>query len=210
MGCHFLLQGIVLTQGSNPYLLHWQADSLPLSHQGNPTYIFTCVFLQFSCFTLFSAILFYRFVFSPYSTTENAQVNNDLTIKPVHDFHSIIYLISLPHLTVNHSLLEVLSFLGSKPVIIFPLFLSHLLLFVRLFLTFLLLCTSLIEHTRILSLILFSMILPGYFKADDFQIVATRLNFFWALYPYFFFLSSILIFPMTFLLFLLNDKWCLI
>ena len=30
VGCHFLLQGIFLTQGSNPHLLrllHWQADS---------------------------------------------------------------------------------------------------------------------------------------------------------------------------------------
>ena len=39
VGCHFLLQGIFLTQRSNPpffYLLHWQADSLPLSHLGNP------------------------------------------------------------------------------------------------------------------------------------------------------------------------------
>ena len=34
-GCHFLLQGIFLTQGWNPHLLwplHWQADSLPLNH----------------------------------------------------------------------------------------------------------------------------------------------------------------------------------
>ena len=30
--CHFLLQGIFTTQGSNPCLLHWQASSLPLSH----------------------------------------------------------------------------------------------------------------------------------------------------------------------------------
>ena len=30
-GCHFLLQGIFLTQGSNPRLWHWQTDSLPLS-----------------------------------------------------------------------------------------------------------------------------------------------------------------------------------
>ena len=38
MGCHFLLQGmIILTPGSNPQLLHWQADSLPLSHQGSRT-----------------------------------------------------------------------------------------------------------------------------------------------------------------------------
>ena len=32
VGCHFLLQGIFPTQGSNPRLLRWQADSLPLSH----------------------------------------------------------------------------------------------------------------------------------------------------------------------------------
>ena len=35
VGCHFLLQGIFSTQGSNPHLLrvwHWQADSLPLCH----------------------------------------------------------------------------------------------------------------------------------------------------------------------------------
>ena len=51
MGCHFLLQGIFLTQGSNPHLLHllhWPADSLPLSHQRLPVSIrwvtvITCV-----------------------------------------------------------------------------------------------------------------------------------------------------------------------
>ena len=35
MGCHSLLKGIFLTQGSNPYLLrllHWQAEYLPLHH----------------------------------------------------------------------------------------------------------------------------------------------------------------------------------
>jgi len=36
VGCHFLLQGIVLTQGLNLQFLHWQEDSLPLNHQGNP------------------------------------------------------------------------------------------------------------------------------------------------------------------------------
>ena len=38
VGCHFLPQGIFLTQGSNLYLLsllHWQANSLPLSHLGH-------------------------------------------------------------------------------------------------------------------------------------------------------------------------------
>ena len=33
VGCHFLLQGIFLTQKLNPRLLRWQADSLPMSHQ---------------------------------------------------------------------------------------------------------------------------------------------------------------------------------
>ena len=41
MGCHFLLQGIFPTQGLNPRflrLLHWQTDSLPLSHPGSPIF----------------------------------------------------------------------------------------------------------------------------------------------------------------------------
>ena len=37
MGCHFLPQGIFPTQGSDLCLLHWQADSLPLSHLGSPS-----------------------------------------------------------------------------------------------------------------------------------------------------------------------------
>ena len=39
LGCHDLLQGIFLTQRSNPHLLcllHWQADSLLLGHLGSP------------------------------------------------------------------------------------------------------------------------------------------------------------------------------
>ena len=36
VGCHFLLQGIFLTQELNPSLLHWQMDPLLLSHQGSP------------------------------------------------------------------------------------------------------------------------------------------------------------------------------
>ena len=34
-GCHFLLQGIFLTQGSNWHLLFWQADSLPPGNLGD-------------------------------------------------------------------------------------------------------------------------------------------------------------------------------
>ena len=39
VSCYALLQGTFRTQGSNPFLqhlLHWQVDSLPLSHQGSP------------------------------------------------------------------------------------------------------------------------------------------------------------------------------
>ena len=42
VGCHFLFQGIFLTQGLKPsplFLLHWQANSLPLSHLGSPEWI---------------------------------------------------------------------------------------------------------------------------------------------------------------------------
>ena len=37
VGSHSLLQEILLTQGSNSCLLHWQVDSLPLSYQGSPS-----------------------------------------------------------------------------------------------------------------------------------------------------------------------------
>ena len=42
VGCHFLLQGIFLTQKSNPSLLsllHWQEDSLPRAPPGKPARI---------------------------------------------------------------------------------------------------------------------------------------------------------------------------
>ena len=37
VGCCCLLQGIFPTQGLNQHLLHLQADSLPLIHQGSST-----------------------------------------------------------------------------------------------------------------------------------------------------------------------------
>ena len=36
VGCHALLQGIFLTQGSNPSLLHWQVNSLQLAPLESP------------------------------------------------------------------------------------------------------------------------------------------------------------------------------
>ena len=41
VGCHFLLQGIFLTQGSNLHplhLLHWHENSFPLCHLGSPLF----------------------------------------------------------------------------------------------------------------------------------------------------------------------------
>ena len=34
--CHAFLQGISPIQGSNPHLLNWQVNSLPLNHLGRP------------------------------------------------------------------------------------------------------------------------------------------------------------------------------
>ena len=49
VGCHFLLQEIFPTQGMNPSFLHWQANSLPLSHQGSPCVcvcVCVCIYLH--------------------------------------------------------------------------------------------------------------------------------------------------------------------
>ena len=40
VGCHFLLQGIFLTQGLNPALLPCRQTLQPLSHQGSPIFSF--------------------------------------------------------------------------------------------------------------------------------------------------------------------------
>ena len=57
-GCHFPLQGIFPTQGSNLsllHLLHGQVDSLPLSHLGSLLYLYLTIFLsdyKWYCITL--------------------------------------------------------------------------------------------------------------------------------------------------------------
>ena len=51
-------RGIFPDQGSNPDLLHWQVDSLPLSHYGSPLFFFLMFLiwihflkLKYNCFT---------------------------------------------------------------------------------------------------------------------------------------------------------------
>ena len=56
VGCHFLLHGIFLTQGSNPCLLHlthWQVDSLPTAPPGK----LTCtIYIQIRLLSTLSAL----------------------------------------------------------------------------------------------------------------------------------------------------------
>ena len=70
MGCHFLLQGIFLTQGSNPHLqghlLHWQAHSLPLIYLGSP--LIRRVFFKRCLWSFLPVILWKHFTFPPLST----------------------------------------------------------------------------------------------------------------------------------------------
>ena len=42
VGCHFLLQGIFVTQGSNPGLLHYRQILYSLSHRGSPLSYKSC------------------------------------------------------------------------------------------------------------------------------------------------------------------------
>ena len=46
VGCHFLYQGTFSTQGSNPSLLHWQANSLTTEPPGK-TLLVICTLKQF-------------------------------------------------------------------------------------------------------------------------------------------------------------------
>ena len=55
VGCHFLLQGMLSTQGSNPCLLdllHWQVDSLPQCHLGRPSHSIWYVLVEVMEFQL--------------------------------------------------------------------------------------------------------------------------------------------------------------
>ena len=71
--CHFLFQGIFLTQGLNPHLLRWQRDALPLSQQGSPVlyrrlllvicFTYTSVYVSIPNYLLLPAFPTSKFVF---------------------------------------------------------------------------------------------------------------------------------------------------
>ena len=50
--CHFLLQEIVQTQRVNLLVLHWQEDSLPLSHQESLKKIYLDIKMKIVSFIL--------------------------------------------------------------------------------------------------------------------------------------------------------------
>ena len=60
--------GIFLGQGSNPCLLHWQADSLPRRHQGCPR-----IFFKYKLQNYSFHIFFLKFFFYSYSFIDNAR-----------------------------------------------------------------------------------------------------------------------------------------
>ena len=66
VGCHFFFQRIFLIQRLNPHLLHWQVDSLPLSHQGSPILILQKNIIKYMCKLPESHFLFFALVVSMY------------------------------------------------------------------------------------------------------------------------------------------------
>ena len=81
VGCHFLLKGIFLTQGSNPHLLcllHWQVDSLPLVPPRKPRSLMRALlFLGTSCCALYLCVLSNSGVSVFTSPKEFLQSNSD-------------------------------------------------------------------------------------------------------------------------------------
>ena len=111
MGCHFLLQGIFPTQGLNLCLLHWQEDSLPLSHQGNLYYVNStdvcvCVFkgLYLSQYCLPNCIFCYPTIFdgllyARYCIRYWTYLNFKIVLKP----RFIIFIVTALGWTVSSS-----------------------------------------------------------------------------------------------------------
>ena len=68
VGCHFLLQRIFPTKGSNPHLLcllQWQADSLPLSYLGS----------SYICIYVCGYIFFFIFIFH-YGLSQDSEASS--------------------------------------------------------------------------------------------------------------------------------------
>ena len=84
VSCHFLLQGIFLTQLSNPRLLQWQVDSFTTDHLGSPTsYVgfnkYYLLFSQFSSLCLLDhfILILYKTLWTEIHLKEQSSSSND-------------------------------------------------------------------------------------------------------------------------------------
>ena len=59
VGCHSRLRGIFPTQGLNPSLWYWQADSLPLSHLRRHVYMYVHTPPHIHVYNCFSVVYWY-------------------------------------------------------------------------------------------------------------------------------------------------------
>ena len=86
--CCSAAYGIFPDQGSNPCLLHWQVDSLPLSHHGSHTTLsipnlLSNIIPKLSCnFPPQYSILFYRFLKVSFSVVRTYSLELDLQSNP--------------------------------------------------------------------------------------------------------------------------------
>ena len=78
MGCHAFLQGIFPTLWLNLRLLQWQADSLPLSHQGRPK-----VLVQFSSVQSLSHVQLFATPWTPARQASLSITNSQSPPKPM-------------------------------------------------------------------------------------------------------------------------------
>ena len=104
VGCNGLLQGIFLTQGSNPHLLrflHWQAGSLPLVLPGKPLYrpyhriktgkkIFLSTLKQLDLHALMFLFFTQNSVYFSHTNQKNMLLQTPLS----HDIRLLLYCIS--------------------------------------------------------------------------------------------------------------------
>ena len=91
--CHFLLQGIFPTHGSNVHLLQMQVDSLLLSHQGSPTVNY--VIQLPSCGQLLA---------TPWTAARQASLLITIS-QSLHKLVSMELVMPFNHLIVSHCLL---------------------------------------------------------------------------------------------------------
>ena len=102
VGCHFFLQGVLSTQGSNSCLLcllYWQVDSLPLCHQGSPHLInkswHYCLFFLFFNL-LFSHISCQLPTPSSQTSYHPKELASQLLMTPVSPLEELLFILQNP------------------------------------------------------------------------------------------------------------------